>query len=267
MLIRVLAGVLVVLGAAMSANATSVTFDFNTLASGKSSSDIQSYMDGILHCANCVTVTGAVADKTYNGDGHVVGPLHNGTRTSLTLGDSNGAINNSAALNTDGSGNIVYDTFIANTNDSSQQISNQITITFTNAVTLNGFDYEAFPDGSGATPDFTLGINGNTTTPPAFTQYGVLPSSLLNGSSLHSPNSGSSTEGSAQYIGTWSGNVSNVTRLDFVDWPATIGVDNIKVTTSTPEPSVIELCPFLLGGVLFFRRRLVALADGVSDSA
>jgi hypothetical protein len=111
-------------------------------------------MDAVLGCANCVTVTGAVADKKYNGDGHVVGPTyynaitHITIYTSLTLGDSDGAVNNSAAQNLNLSGKIVYDTFIANTNDSSGQISNKICIIFSSAVTLKSFDYEVFPDGS-----------------------------------------------------------------------------------------------------------------------
>ena len=115
------------------------TFNFNSLASGATSSQIATYMDGVIGCANCVTVTGAVADKTYNGDGHVTGP---GTgSTSLTLGTSNGA----TASNTNSSVGAT-DTFIANTSDSSSQIANEITIKFTGKQTLTGRGTSFFED-------------------------------------------------------------------------------------------------------------------------
>src|SRR5579862_4129309 len=78
------------LGAGM-ANAASVdTFNYNTLSSGANSTSISNYMNGILGCS-CVTVTGAVADKTYNGEGFVTGPGSSHASKSLTLGNSDGA--------------------------------------------------------------------------------------------------------------------------------------------------------------------------------
>lgn len=241
---------------AISARAADLLFDFNTLTSGSNASAIAIYMDNVLGgaCAinhNCVTVTGAVADRTYNGENHVVGP--NGV--SRTLGNTDGATDNSSATTA-----TTNDTFISNITDQSSQISSEMIIQFSHGIVLNGeasFDYEIFPDNTCATrytcgnplnpPDFTFAENGNTGS-PIFTTYGVFPSTTgSDGSSIHSPLSGSGTEQSAQYIGHWSGTFTNVTELDFIDWPAAIGVDNIYIGSAVPEPRGEAM---LLGGLL-----------------
>ena len=247
------------------------------------SNAIALYMDGVLGCVanNCVTVNGlngngntgsgsgygvAVAQK-YTGDGHVVGP--NGV--SLTLGNTNNAQNNSGPLPTP----VLYDSYISNTAaDSSgnnpSNLSQGILITFSHGVSLTGtlsFDYEIFPDGMCAQlnsascggspnmqgiypnqPDLTFAVNGTTVQ----TFYGVAPgtnmvgASTPNGTSTHSPISGTvGTEMAPQLIGHWSGNVSGATSLSFMDWPATIGIDNL---TLSPEPRG-EV--FLLGMLAF----------------
>jgi hypothetical protein len=246
-----LAGLIVLCGAAMSARAD-IVFNFNSLAPGATDTQIAAYMDGLLSCANCVTVTGASVDTTYSGDSHVVG--NNGK--SLTLGTSDGATNNSTLTPS-----TTYDSFLSNVTNSAQTISSEIIITFSQAVNVTGFDYEIFPDMTcsspsncnSGTPDFTFATNGNVGS-PIFTTNAVFPStSGTDGSSIHSPNScpvwwSCNTEQSAQYIGTWSGNLTGVTQLDFIDWPAAIGVDNIKLSTSTvPEP---RFGAILLGGLL-----------------
>ena len=267
----------VFLSAGVSAYAGSVTFDFNSLSSGANAASISTYMNGVLHtsCPTCsVTVlssgsSGAVADTTYNGDGYVVGP----GGKSLTLGTSNNATSNSSTLNSS------YDTFIANTNDSSTQISQQITIQFTGlTLSTTSFDYEIFPDGScqvlnaagcggaavgGKYPDqpdleFEAGTNTSGTDAAVSSfgtsgiQYGVTPvaSGGTDGTSTTGPAGRSGavvTVVAPQYIGTWSGSLTglnaNATELDFVDWPATIGIDNLQVsyttTTAVPEPAGI----------------------------
>ena len=162
------------------------TFDSITYATGNQDTAIAHYMDTLPRgtCAtlfNCVTVTGlqsngtpggyVATDETYNGDGHVVS---NTAGKSLTLGDSNGATNNSTFDTR------ATDIFLANTDDNRSQLSQGIEITFTTAVTLTGFDYEIFPDGTcpdvynhdcgtvgsplANLPDLVFKINGVTNT-------------------------------------------------------------------------------------------------------
>ena len=276
---------------AAAASATSVTFTFDTqtingttingVSENASIASIQSYMNQVLAAAGCsgcsVTVTGAAADTTYNGEGNVVGQ---GAK-SLTLGTSNNATSNSSQAPSS-----TYDTFLANTNDASQQQASQITMKFS-GFTINGsasFAYEIFPDGScpvlnsancGGSPTggiypnqpdmkFEAGTNTNGSDPlvSSFgnngTQYGYTPSTTgSDGSSILSPTNPNSTnpELSPQYIGTWSGSFSNVSELDFIDWPATIGVDNLSISWSTttqqspvPEPFSVVLLGTIVGG-------------------
>jgi hypothetical protein len=259
-----LAGAVLLCGTAISARAD-IVFNFNSLAAGSGNSAnetaIQNYMDALLNCSNCVTVTGAATDTTYNGDNHVVGSNGN----SLTLGTSDGATSNSSATPSGSD-----DTFLSNVTNSASTVSSEIIIKFSQAVTLKGFDYEIFPDAgcpsssncSGGTPDFTFDVNGST---QVFNTNAVFPStSGSDGSSIHSPDSGTCsqwwcTETSAQYIGHWSGTLTNVTQLDFIDWPAAIGVDNIDIA-STPEP---RDGVFLLGALMLVAlggKKLLAFA-------
>jgi hypothetical protein len=259
------AGIVALLSSAVSARADYV-FNFNSLTPSTSdqSTNIANYMDTILGCSGCVTVsTGVAVAQKYNGDGHVVGP--NGT--SLTLGNSDGATNNSGPANTS------WDSYISNTaadsnGNNPNQLSQGIVITLTKGFTLTGtfsFDYEIFPDGS--CPDLSghdcgtwsnptanlpdLDFTANGSTPQSKTFWAVAPGTT-DGTSTQSPNSGTCThceELAPQYIGT-SGNftLTGATSLSFMDWPATIGVDNLKlVTTSTPEPRGYAL---LLGGLM-----------------
>jgi len=266
------------LSAGASAYATSVNFTFDSqtingtaitgLNSGATAAQIQTYMNAVLAASGCSgcsatvlvsgSAIGAVADQTYSGEGHATGP---GTGSqSLTLGDSTGA----TASNTGSTLNGSYDTFISNTNDSSGTVSNQITIQFAGfsgkALTINSFDYEIFPDGTctaltsagcGGTgtpnqPDleFDAGTGTTGTDANVTTYWGVTPGTT-NGTATHSPSSGSSSaELAPQAIGTWSGSLTGVTELDFVDWPATIGIDNLQISYNTPavpEPSAIAL--------------------------
>lgn len=270
--LTILAGAVLLAGSAGSARADyNFTFDTvgsNTLTTSPSDQSTQLpgtygniaiYMDKVIGgtCAttlNCVTVQGldslgnaglgagygvAVAQK-YTGDGHVVGP----GGVSTTLGNTTNAANNAVSPGS-------YDNYLSNVatladGTSPSQLSQGILITFSHGVSLTGtfsFDFQIFPDGScpsvgscTAIPDLIVSTNG--TTPYSHTFLGVAPGTLANGGSTHSPLSGgTSTELAPQLIGT-SGNITltNATTLKFMDWPAAIGIDNLKLVTATPEP-------------------------------
>jgi len=252
---------------AVSAYADTFTFTFDPLASGTLStgggntatSSIQGYMQSLLKTGETVTVTGAVADKTYNGEGYVVGPGSNkGNVTPLTLGNTNGA----TSVSSNSAVNRTYDTFIANTNDGGTQISSQIVMQFT-GLTINGtvsFDYEIFPDVTGQTPDLTFAAGPTGHTSNIFTYLGVKPGSGYDqstGSTMDAKISkNNNPETNAQLIGHWSGTINNATELDFIDCPATIGIDNLVITTSTvPEPASFLLFGTLAAGTLLLVRR------------
>jgi PEP-CTERM motif len=262
--------VLLLLSIAGLASADSVTFNFNSLSAGASTTQIQQYMNGVLTAAGCtgctVTVTGAYVDTTYNADGNVTGPGSGGT--SLTLGNTNGA---TASTTTSSLGST--DAYLATTNQSNtSQTDSQITMTF-NGFTVAGavsFDYEIFPDisctaltqsGCGGRPtngiypnqpDFVFATNNNA---DVFTTYGATPGTT-NGNAVKSPDSNNQT--APQYISTYSGSLTGVTQMDFIDWPATIGVDNLSLTidppAAVPEPSSMLLLGTIAAGFVLRRK-------------
>ncbi len=267
--IAVCAGILVLLGSAVSARADYL-FTFNYASSGPSlttssanqSTNIANYMDSIIGCSGCVTVSSGVAvAQQYDADGNVVGP--NGV--SLTLGNSEGATNNAVTPSAYGSDNYISNMATNPNGSGDNQLSQGITITLSKGYSFTGtlsFDYEIFPDisctalnswdcgsyNSGTRlyanqPDLDFSANGST--PQSNTFYGITPGTG-DGNSVKSPDS--NNELAPQYIGT-SGNftLTGATVLSFQDWPAAIGVDNLKLVTSTPEPRGYAL---LLGGLM-----------------
>lgn len=254
------AGFVLFLSAGTCARADTFSFSFDPLSAyapsqgggNTATSSIQGYMQSLLHTGQTVTVTGGVADQNYTGEGYVVGPgTDKSHMTSLTLGNTNGA----TSVSSNSAVNSAHDTFIANTNDSSTQIANQITMIFS-GLTINGivsFDYEIFPDGTASQPPdliFAAGPTGHTST--VFTMYGVTPGTSPINTTI---SDNSNHESNAQLIGHWSGVVTNATELDFIDWPATIGIDNLVITTANPEPSSIILLGTAGLGFFFLLRR------------
>jgi hypothetical protein len=235
------------LAVSASSSATLYTFDFNSLADNASNAAVQTYMRGIIAGTN---VSGSGASKTYNGDGHVIGP---------TLGQ---------------------DTFIRNVG------SSHFTFDFGSSFHIYSisFDWEIFPDGtcfrgpgdSTATracaaegpananwPDFDLYVDGSLTA--AFSRVAV-----ATGINPNYP----------QAIGT-SGtfNLAGAHFLDFVDWPATIAIDNLVINgcrdTSdikclppllVPEPSSLPLVGLglALAGLAGWRTRRDARASSTT---
>ena len=239
---------ILLLSISTSANATPILFDFNTLTDGDTNAKVQAYMQGVLDLefpGIKVTVTGAGAEKDYTGDRHVVGPVSNtNTVKSKTLGTSDKGVHH------DG-----LDTFLVN-----KSPSDRISIEFSFPILSASFDYEIFPDGTcpkksntckettSNWPDFTFKADGVA----HFRALGILPGDA--GTYPSSPFSGPfNKERGPQLLGT-SGDWSfpeGVTKLEFIDWPRMIGIDNLSVTpVSIPEP----------GSLLLFGAGLLALA-------
>jgi hypothetical protein len=247
-------GGLAVLGAAASAQASTITFDFGSLSNGATNNQIQNFMNSLLPAGESVTVTGAVASNNYNADGHVTGP-GNGT-SSFTL----------AQLDPAGHG-----TFIQNDTGHS---SNEIKMVFSGlTISSISFDFEIFPDntcpslsncgGSGHPnlPDLTVVSNGSHQV----VEYnGVVPGQAgsYNTTYIHSPDSGRfSNELAPQLLGS-SGTLNlpaGTTQLEFQDWPATIAINHLKIDP-VPEPSTMALLASgLIGLGAAMRRRTRAL--------
>jgi hypothetical protein len=133
------------------------------------------------------------------------------------------------------------------------------------SVSAASFDFQVFPDANGPNDiSLSTGVYGSDTLVSGFgtggTVDGVAPGGG-NGSSLQSPLSTSET--SPQYIGTWSGTVgSNVTNLNFIDWPSTIGIDNLGLTftpntpNSVPEPGSMVLLATVAAGLFMMKRKM-----------
>jgi hypothetical protein len=253
-----------------------IVFTFDSPGSGlntsSTSANIAAYMSSVLGCLNCVTLNSGVhVDHGYTGDGHAVGP----GGVALTLGDSNGATSNNASITTNAN-----DLFLANTSDSSSSSTDRIVINFTQPMSgVFSFDFQIFPDGTCPSlsncgtsqsnlPDLEFSaLNASNTVLSSHTFWAVAPCATVgacqgsansgtNGSSIHSPASGSGTELAPQLIGTYTtGYLNNVTQLDFIDWPATIAIDNLKIATPEPRGGVFVMGGLLLAAVAAIRLR------------
>ena len=262
------AGLLLV--ATASAHASSITLDFNGLSDGAGSAAIQSYIDGKLPYGS-VTVSGAVATDSYNGEDHVVGPvLSCGRRcsapSSTFLGNTDGATNNNASHNAS------PDTFLINDNNQpsypTKHPSNDILLGFSGiSIYSISFDLEIFPDihcpdlhgndcggpGNPDMPDFTLLADGTV-----IETWNAVSPGTTNGSNTRSPADPLGEPG-PQLI-TTSGllDLDDVKVLDFQDWPSTIGIDNLKIDFGVPVPEPSSLLLFAgsaLAALGVFRRR------------
>jgi hypothetical protein len=268
------------LGAASSmAQADTLTpFNFNSLADGATNASIQSYMQSLLPSGWTITVTGAIAEQNYTGDDHVVGNTYNGS-THKNINNNNTKVWSNTLGTSDLGGaqrdpgqSGYLDTFLINNTSlnpgtDTDRITMLITAPTGYGIDSLSFDYEIFPSADcpsssscNPVPDFTLKDDGVT---KLHTTVASGPASAANDSPL------STSETAWQYLGV-SGLIAindsnNSTTLDFIDWPAMIGIDNLVInyhtpptggTQGVPEPSSMLLVGFgLLGLRSYLSRR------------
>jgi hypothetical protein len=267
----------------VSASAIGVSFDFNSLGAGANDATVQAYMQGVLNSTYgvgvvTVKVTGAIGDNGanqvnnlhWNADNHVVGG-NSGKPGSITLGNSEGCSGNGCSAGAN-------DSYIRNNSLalSGDPASDAISMTFSGAAfTQASFDWEIFADntctaldgshcggaGNPNKPDLEFKAGANTVA----ALYGVTPGT--GGTYSRSP---LGAEAAPQAIGTGSWTFASSSTFQFVDWPATIGIDNLTLGTpptlnlvsGVPEPaSIALLVTALLGCSLIRKKRQQAIKN------
>lgn len=255
--LMMVAGVAGMLGGTTPALAFMV--DFNGVANSSNSS-VQTYLNNLLG-NGFVTVYGATATQTYNGDGFVnkvpSGPY---AGQYMTLGYTDGATSPTdyAAPYSHLHSTQVLDKFITNAGGGPQTPhtawgsngDDKIVFVFRDPIYSISFDWEIFPNGncnqcapgSSNYPDFSLraGVQGSAT----YTNYAasLFPVSAPNGY----------PQGLGHFSTTFA---TGVTRLEFVDWPVMIGIDNLD-PNRVPEPGALSLIGLALASLALIRRRV-----------
>ena len=228
-------------------------FDFDTvqLTNGTgNNAAVQTYLNNTVG-PGIVTVYGALAQRTYNGDGHAnTAPSGPNSGRSVTLGTTNDATS-PTDYNHFHPG---YDTFITNAGGDNPKSkygttgNEKIVFVFKSPIYNVSFDWEIFPDGAcnkcnSTSPNYPdLELWAGTAT----TELYDFDASYF---TVSAPN------GYPQGLGHFSADLpQGVTRLEFVDWPQMIGIDKLD-PVSVPEPGTLPLLAIAVGGLALTRRR------------
>jgi hypothetical protein len=216
----------------------SLSGNHGTLGAVAGPTAIQNAINSQLPSGDSVRVTGGVATKSYNGEGHVVGNTLSATAPGgiFVINDSFGVYSGSP-----------HDYFTIQLNGFS--------------LSSIEFDYEIFPDascplssyinscyvrgpnypGNTSWPDIEISINGANTTPVwtalAPKVQGEDPQALVLGQVVNFPTAANS--------------------ITFWDWPATIGIADLRL--NVPEPGTLALLAGGLAGLWTVRRRARSL--------
>jgi hypothetical protein len=238
-----------------------------------------------------VTVTGARAERDYMGDNYVVGPTittPTGAQkvTPMTLGTSDNNVATTGVYNLKGKlQSNKLDSYLVNASG-----FDRIVLGFSFPVYAVSFDFEIFPDGTCPNttsscndptdanwPDFKFWADGlEVFLVDAIVPGGTVPdlpgdiTPMSNPTIAHSTGSGPMGIVKApQFLGvsgTWLF-AQGVTRLEFVDWPRMIGIDNLMIDPerpvppanfNVPEPAILALFGLGLAGIGAMRRKKLA---------
>jgi hypothetical protein len=219
------------LGATSSARSSpiEVFFDFNGLATNANNSAVNAYINGQLPGT---AVTGASGGLNYDGEGYVVGFSNGNCIVPLTLGNTDSGVYHGQS----------GDNFLINLG------SDRITMSLASPIYSASFDFEIFPNGTVA--------NGNLVSPSQYpdfrfraydssnnllADFHVLSVMPATGLYPNSPQHPFTPEPAPQFLSqlvafTFA---AGATRLEFIDWPERIGIDNLRLgfsPQSNPDP-------------------------------